>query len=342
MLRGSIAPIRTVSSRFTLPLALLVASLTAHASDPVSTSATTPAEQVATADDNQQLKQQFSTVAKQCEQSLTQCLIDVEPLLARTKPGSLYWRELMLLKLDSLFFLQRGADVLRITTELLQNKNWPPNFLARLYIYHAKELHAVGRKLESQHYIDKVSALLNSFHAADRLPLTELRLVNVRMYIDGDRQAAYDQLKSMIIRYDGSGDWDLRFSLYHNLAHVCEFLHKFDEATLHRAKAQQLADEGPNTHYKALTRYYRVSLALQLGDFNDNNYLLLQQAEHFASSIGADFLRIRCHLLQAELAHRQGHRRKALALFADISPAELTDETRDDYQRMQQLLHPSR
>lgn len=273
-----------------------------------------------------------------CTDSLTACLEHVEPLLAQSPVGSLYWRELMLLKLDSLFYLQRGQDVLAITTKLLQHKDWPPNFLARLYIYHAKELHAAGRTLESQHYIQKVSEMLNSFHAADRLPLTELRLVNVRMYIDGDRQAAYDQLKSMAIRYDATGDWDMRFSIYHNLAHVSEFLDKQDDATTYRDLALALADDGPNLHYKALTRYYRARLALQQHDYQDHYYEMLQQAEQFARQIDADFLQVNCHLLQVELALKQHQMAKAQQLFDEIKATEVADESRDEYQRVRQLL----
>lgn len=282
--------------------------------------------------------EQLTQANQICADSFIACIEHVEPLLAQSPAGSLYWRELMLLKLDSLFYLQRGQDVLAITTKLLEQKDWPPNFLARLYIYHAKELHAAGRTLESQHYIGKVSEMLNSFHEADRLPLTELRLVNVRMYIDGDRQAAYDQLKSMVIRYDATGDWDMRFSIYHNLAHVTEFLNKQDEAKTYRDLALTLADDGPNLHYKALTRYYRARLALQQQDYQNHYYDMLQQAEQFATQIDADFLQVNCHLLQVELAYRQHNRSKAQQLFDEIKATNLTDESRDEYQRIATLL----
>lgn len=273
-----------------------------------------------------------------CADSFTDCIQQVDHWLPTLPVRSLYWRELTLLKLESMFSLQRGADVLALTTELIQQGQWPANFLARVYIYHGKELHAAGRTLEAKHYIDKVSELLKSFHDADGLPLTELRLINVRMYIDGNRQAAYNDLKSMVIRYDATHDWDLRFSVYHNLAHVAEFLDKTDETWRYRRQAMQIADEGPNAHYKALTRYYLTRFALAQGQFDDEYYGLMQQAEGFASDVGADFLQVRCHLLQVELAYRQQRYAKAQTLFAELSPAALPADTQEDYAKVQALL----
>ncbi|MBU2224883.1 MAG: hypothetical protein KKB00_12700, partial [Gammaproteobacteria bacterium] len=58
-------------------------------------------------------------IFQHCRFTGQRCLQHVDRFLLAADPGSIYWYELMLLKLDSLFILQRDAQLYALTSKLV-------------------------------------------------------------------------------------------------------------------------------------------------------------------------------------------------------------------------------
>lgn len=274
-----------------------------------------------------------------CEQSFTECVSQVDAVLAQTESGGVFWRELMLLKLDSLFLLQQDEALMAVTNELVLRSELPEYFRARIYIYHAKELVYHGNLLQGRHYVDKASELLQGISDSTQNPLTEIRLVNVRMYLNEDREQNYARLQSLELRYRRSHDWMMKYDLYNNLGHLSQFLDKRDEALHYRALAVDAATHTKNLFFQAEGLYNFARLRTKYQDFHPEIIPLFSQSLEKYQQLDNQIMVAHCHLFLAELYWHLQQYPQAQQQLAEVNPKLVAEYNLEHLKRIQALVH---
>lgn len=307
-----------------MPLLLLSGAATAQFNNDTVSS---PAEQ---------LQQISSKVQQACNFSGTRCLAQVELQLEQSRPQSLLWYELMLLKLDSMFTLRQEKALLSETTALLSAKDAPPAFRARLYIYHAKLLYLFNDHSQSQLFVQQAITLLDQLQQASPQFVTQLRLANLLLYMQ-QYDLGYQQLRALEHQLHHSRDLILKYDLYNNLGHFALRLEQREQERFYRQQALAMISqiEHPaklaEAHYNLARNYYAAS-----------HWLLAQQhfrqAQQGYQHIADIALQNLSALYLAECQYRLGQLQQARQLLQQIQPEWIPASSLPDYQKISQLL----
>lgn len=270
-----------------------------------------------------------------CQVSGQPCLNAVEPELAGAKKYSLYWYQLTLYKLDSLFELQKDDELFALSSTLVADKQLehksPPHFRARLYIYFAKLLYKNKNKQASHFYLQQATQLLASLHQADYNPLTMLQLINVQMYTDTNDEAGYASLLELEKQYRKSKDAVFLYELYNNLGHYSHRLKLLHESVAHRQKALA-AIQGTNQTARIAEGNYNLARILAYTGQWAKTLPYLQAAEQLYLTEGYEVVHNLAilhqaealwHTQQPELARLQ-YQKVNLSLVPDYAQVHLT------------------
>lgn len=274
-------------------------------------------------------------VQQLCQLSGQPCLDAVEPELAGAKKYSLYWYQLTLYKLDSLYELQKDDELFALSSQLVADKQLerksPPHFRARLYIYFAKLLYSKQNKQASNVYLQQATQLLASLHQADFNPFTMLLLINVQMYTDTNDETGYASLLELETQYRKSKDPVFLYELYNNLGHYSHRLKLLHKSVEHRKKALA-AIQGTNQTVRIAEANYNLARILAYTDQWAETLPHLRAAERLYLSEGYEVVHNLAILHQAEalwhtgqpeLARLQYHKVK-LSLVPDYAQVHLT------------------
>lgn len=275
-------------------------------------------------------------IFEHCRFSGLRCLQHIDRFLVAAEPESIYWYELMLLKLDSLFILMRDADLYALTSKFVLKNEMPDSFKARLFIYHAKVLYGMNNKTIANDYLHQASSLLAQLNQAMPNPLTQLRLINVKLYSDGDYQSGYEQLLHLEKQLLKSHDAVLKYDLYNNLGHFTKFL-KLQHDSLHYRQLAILAIRQIDHPHKMAEAHYnlaRAQSALSRWPDAETNFAaamyLYQQIE--------DSTMVNLSLLYlAEAMWRQQRTLAATAIFQRLQPAKIPNSSKSSLLQIEQL-----
>jgi hypothetical protein len=275
-------------------------------------------------------------IFEHCRFSGLHCLQHIDRFLIAAEPESIYWYELMLLKLDSLFILMRDADLYALTSKFVLKSNMPDSFKARLFIYHAKVLYGMNNKTIANDYLHQASSLLDQLNQAMPNPLTQLRLINVKLYSDGDYQSGYEQLLHLEKQLLKSHDMVLKYDLYNNLGHFTNFLKLKHDSLHYRQLAIQAIRLIDHPHKMAEAHYNlaRAQSALSRWCDAETNFAA---AMWFYQRI-EDSTMVNLSLLYlAEAMWQQQRTLAATAIFQRLQPAKIPNSTKSSLLRIEQL-----
>lgn len=276
-------------------------------------------------------------IFQHCRFSGQRCLQHIDRFLLAATLESRYWFELMLLKLDSLFILQRNAELYALTSKLVLKDDLPAAFKARLYIYHAKVLYGRQQKASANEFLLQATDLLNQLHQAMPNPLTQLRLINVQIYGNGDYQAGFQQLLQLEKQLEKSRDAVLKYDLYNNMGHYTRFMQRTTESLHYRKLALQAIQQIDHPHKMAEAHY---NLA------RTYSFLLQWTAAeiHFAAalwhyhSIDDSVMLNQSLMYLAEAMWLQQRKTAASALFQRVLPAKIPNSSQPFFARIAALL----
>lgn len=276
-----------------------------------------------------------------CQVSGQRCLDALEPELAGLKKGSLYWYELTLYKLDSLFELQKDDELFVMTSNLVADKQLerkgPAHFRARLYIYFAKLLYSNKNKQASDFYLTQATELLASLHQADFNPLTMVQLINVQMYTDNNDETGYANLLALEKQYRKSKDPVFLYELYNNLGHYSHRLKLLHESVAHRQKALA-AIEGTSQKARLAEAHYNLARILAYTEQWANTLPHLKAAQQLYLAEGYEVVHNLTFLHQAEALWHTNQREQALLQYHKVKPALVPDYAQVHLKRIRALL----
>lgn len=284
---------------------------------------------------------QVQQVSQLCQVSGQPCLDALEPELAEVKKGSLYWYELTLYKLDSLFELQKDDELFTLTSHLIADKQLelksPPHFRARLYIYFAKLLYKNKNKQASNFYLQQATQLLASLHQADFNPFTMVQLINVQMYTDTNDQNGYASLQALEKQYRKSKDPVFLYELYNNLGHYSHRLKLLHESVAHRQKALA-AIEGSNQTVRIAEAHYNLARILAYTGQWAKTLPHLQTAEQLYLGEGYQVVHNLAILHQAEALWHTNQPEQAILQYHKVKLSIVPDFAQVHLTRIQALL----
>lgn len=287
---------------------------------------------------SQQLKKHLEPeIFEHCRFSGQRCLQHIDRFLAAAHPESIYWYELMLLKLDSLFILMRDAELYAQTSKLVLKNNVPDSFKARLFIYHAKVLYSMNQKSAANDYLSQASSLLEQLHQAIPNPVTQLRLINVKLYSDGDYQSGYTQLRQLEQQLLKSRDAVLKYDLYNNLGHFSHFLQLPEDSLRYRQLALQAIQQIDHPHKMAEAHYNlaRAQSSLVLWANAETNFAA---AMWFYQRIDDSTMVNLSLMYLAEAMWQQQRTAAATAMFSRLQPAKIPNSSKPALLRIERLL----
>jgi tetratricopeptide (TPR) repeat protein len=276
-------------------------------------------------------------IFQHCRFSGQHCLQHIDRFLLAADLDSIYWFELMLLKLDSLFVLQRDPELFAFTSKLVLNTNAPDSFKARLYIYHAKVLYGMDQKNSANDYLLQATELLDQLQQAMPNPLTQLRLINVKLYSDGDYQSGYQQLLQLEQQLLKSRDAVLKYDLYNNMGHFTRFMQQNLDSLGYRKLAMQAIEQIDHPHKLAEAHYNLARTHSFVEQWPEAEI-------HFAAALSLysgidDSTMVNLSLLYlAEAMWQQQKKDAATPTFQRIQAAKIPDTSRPSFIRISQLL----
>lgn len=283
-------------------------------------------------------KQQIQQV---CQISGQPCLDALEPELTGVKKGSLYWYELTLYKLDSLFELQKDDELFMLTSQLVADQQLaqkgPAHFRARLYIYFAKLLYKNKNTQASAYYLQQATTLLASLHQADFNPLTMVQLINVQMYTNSNDEQGYAALQDLARQYRKSKDPVFLYELYNNLGHYSHRLKLLHESVAHRKNALA-AIEGTTQRARLAEANYNLARILAYTGQWAQTLPHLRQAEQLYLAEGYAVVHNLAILHQAEALWHTRQQEQARQQYHKVQLALVPDYAQVHLSRIQALL----
>jgi tetratricopeptide (TPR) repeat protein len=278
-------------------------------------------------------------IFQHCRFSGQRCLQHIERFLLAADQASIYWYELMLLKLDSLFILMRDDELFALTSKLVLKTDVPDSFKARLYIYHAKVLYGMQQKTEANFYLQQATNLLDALNQAMPNPLTQLRLINVKLYSDGDYQSGYRQLLQLEKQLQKSHDAVLKYDLYNNMGHFTNFLQLTRDSLNYRQLALHAIQQIDHPH-KLAEAHYNLARAHSFltqwpeaeKNFADALWLYSRIDDSTMVNLSLMYLAEALWLQQKEAA--------AIAILDRMQPAKIPKGSQVSLKRIQALIAP--
>ncbi len=278
-------------------------------------------------------------IFQHCRFSGLRCLQHIDRFLLAAEPESIYGYELMLLKLDSLFILRRDTELFALTSKLVLKTDVPDSFKARLYIYHAKVLYGMQQKTAANDYLQQATSLLDALNQAMPNPLTQLRLINVKLYSDGDYQSGYQQLLQLEKQLQKSRDAVLKYDLYNNMGHFTNFL-QLDRDSLHYRQLALHAIGKIDHPHKLAEAHYNLARAHSFltqwpeAEKNFAEALWLYRSIDDSTMVNLSLMYL------AEAMWRQHKEPAAIAIFERIHPAKIPDSSQVFLKRIRALIAP--
>ena len=276
-------------------------------------------------------------IFQHCRFSGQHCLQQIDRFLLAADPASIYWYELMLLKLDSLFILRRDAELFALTSKLVLKTDVPDSFKARLYIYHAKVLYGMQQKTDASAYLQQATNLLDALNQAMPNPLTQLRLINVKLYSDGDYQSGYRQLLQLEKQLQKSHDAVLKYDLYNNMGHFTNFLQLTRDSLHYRQLALHAIQQIDHPH-KLAEAHYNLARAHSFltqwpeAEKNFANALWLYSSIDDSTMVNLSLMYL------AEALWLQQKEAAALAIFDRMQPAKIPKSSQAFLKQIQALI----
>jgi len=276
-------------------------------------------------------------IFQHCRFSGQRCLQHIDRFLLAADPTSIYGYELMLLKLDSLFVLRRDAELFALTSKLVLKTAAPDAFKARLYIYHAKVLYGMQQKAQANDYLQQATDLLDALQQAMPNPLTQLRLINVKLYSDSDYQTGYQQLLQLEKQLQRSQDAVLKYDLYNNLGHFSHFLQLEQDSLRYRQLALQAIEQMDHPHKVAEAHYNLARVHSFVRQWPQAEQHFAQALWHYSSIHDSTMVNLSLMYL-AEAMWWQQKTIAATAIFARLQPAKIPNSSQQFFKRIQRLL----
>ena len=280
--------------------------------------------------------QEPTNIFEICEYSNQQCIDEIDAEINKAAPRSARWYELTLLKLDSLFSLQFVDPLLKETSEFVKDHQSPAFFRARIYIYHAKMLYQKGNQIQSEHYIQKASKLLENLHDSAPNPLTIIHLVNVQNYTGDNQEKGYETLLKLEAQFKDSHDELMKYDLYNNLGHGAHYLGRLPESQIHREKAL-IAVQKTRNKAKLAEAHYNLARVMAYRELWADAEPHLVHAEAFYLKIGDQLLIALSRMHLAESLYRQGKTTDAAAMFATVNINNIPHYTKNHLDRISAL-----
>lgn len=282
------------------------------------------------------VRQISHAVQSDCVYSGHNCLNQVLAQLAQTPAKTFVWYELTLLRLDSMHVLRQELELFNLTTELVKENSAPPAFLARVYIYHAKLLHAHGQPKQGQHYMQLAMELLDQLQQASPQFLTELRLANLLLYL-GDYEQGYRIVRRLENQLQRSHDYVLLYDLYNNLGHFAQALNQPNDHIYYRQQALAAVVQSNHPAFLAQAHYNLARSYYMDRQWQNAEPHFVLAHQHYLPLRDTAMVSLSTMYLAACKFNQEKYR-QARELFAQVDPQKVPYSSQPEFKRVQKMI----
>ena len=197
-----------------------------------------------------------------CQQTSHECLAQIEISLKSTSNNSLRWYEIIIMKMEALYTLEKREELDLLLNKLKKMSNLPVYFNIKIYYYLAKVTSTPSLRDE---YLKKATNLLTLANEVYFDPLLLLDIYILKLYEkDNDKlQASFSELKILETKYLKSINPLLNRELYTTLGHYAYVLNSTVKLKSYRQKALYWAKEHGNVQQIGVT-HYNLALVYQV------------------------------------------------------------------------------
>ena len=186
-------------------------------------------------------------------------------------------------------------------------------------------------------YLQQATNLLEALNEAMPNPLTQLRLINVKLYSDGDYQHGYQQLLQLEKRLQKSHDAVLKYDLYNNLGHFSNFLQLMPDSLRYRKLALRAIEQIEHPHKLAEANYNLARTYSFLGQWLEAERYFAEALWYYSSIDDSTMSNLSLMYLAEAMWHQQKSI-AATAIFKRLKPAEIPDGSQASFNQIRGLL----